>query len=68
MATKVVWAALVIEEDKEVTLIEPLKVKFKDAFGSISTVVVEGHITPPDTFLQKVSSLVSYGKEVYGKR
>ena len=65
MKTKVVWAALIIEEGKEVTTIEPLKVKFKNQFGEISTVVVEGHLSSPITFLEKVTDLVDYGTKIY---
>jgi len=64
---KIIWAALAVEDSKEVILIEPLKVKVKDQFGNVSTITVEGHYTTPITFLEKVTDLVDVAAKVLEK-
>jgi hypothetical protein len=64
MAAKVIWAAVIINEDKNVIAIEPLKIKCKNKFGEVETITVGGVTTDTDTFLQKSSALVSYSKEI----
>ena len=64
--TKVIWAVLVVEDDKEIVAIEPLRVKAKDRSGNVSIVTVEGHYTSPITFLEKVTDLVDKAVELLG--
>lgn len=65
--TKVIWAILVISEDKEVVVIEPLVVKTKDRFGNVSTLKVEGHYTTPVTFLEYATELADTATKVLSK-
>jgi hypothetical protein len=56
--TKVIWAAIVVPDDKEVIAIEPLRIKCKNGWFDVETITIEGHTSKPDDFLKKVSELI----------
>jgi hypothetical protein len=63
--TKVIWAAIVINEDKNVIAIEPLRIKCKNQFGEVETITAPGNTTDSTTFLEKSAALVVVSEEIY---
>lgn len=56
---KVIWAAVVVPADKEIIVIEPLRIKCKNGWFAQEAITVEGHLDSPEDFLKKVSELIT---------